>query len=37
MTLPDGSQVDVQLDEDFGVVGTESDGADDESSGETED
>ena len=37
VTLPDGSQVDVQLDEDFGVVGTESDGADDESSGETED
>ena len=30
VTLDDGSQVDVQLDEDFNVVGTESDGADDE-------
>ena len=31
MTLEDGTQVDVQLDADFQVVGTESDGADDES------
>jgi uncharacterized membrane protein YkoI len=29
VTLDDGSQVDVQLDEDFQVVGTESDGTDD--------
>jgi uncharacterized membrane protein YkoI len=31
VTLEDGAQVDVQLDEDFQVVGTESDGSDDES------
>lgn len=31
VTLDDGSQVDVQLDEDFQVVGTEDEGADDES------
>jgi hypothetical protein len=31
VTRPDGSQVDVQLDGDFNVVGTESDGHDDES------
>ncbi len=31
VTLDDGSQVDVQLDENFQVVGTERDGADDES------
>ena len=31
VTLEDGTQVDVQLDEDFQVVGTESDGTDDES------
>ena len=31
VTLEDGTQVDVQLDEDFQVVGTESDGSDDES------
>ncbi len=31
VTLKDGTQVDVQLDEDFNVVGTESDGTDDES------
>ena len=31
VTLEDGTQVDVQLDEDFRVVGTESDGTDDES------
>ena len=31
VTLEDGTQVDVQLDEDFKVVGTESDGAADES------
>lgn len=30
VTLEDGTQVDVQLDEDFQVVGTESDGTDDE-------
>lgn len=29
VTLPDGSQVDVQLDEAFNVVGTEADGVDD--------
>jgi hypothetical protein len=28
VTLPDGSQVDVQLDEDFDVVGTEDEGGD---------
>lgn len=31
VTLDDGTQVDVQLDEDFRVVGTEDDGTDDES------
>ncbi|HET8961194.1 PepSY domain-containing protein [Nocardioides sp.] len=31
VTLDDGTQVDVQLDADFQVVGTESDGRDDES------
>lgn len=31
VTLDDGTQVDIQLDEDFHVVGTESDGTDDES------
>ena len=31
VTLEDGTQVDVQLDEDFQVVGTESDGTEDES------
>jgi uncharacterized membrane protein YkoI len=30
VTLDDGSQVDVQLDENFNVVGDEADGADDE-------
>ena len=30
VTLDDGSQVDVQLDEDFEVVGSEADGTDDE-------
>lgn len=31
VTLDDGSQVDVQLDEDFEVVGTEDEGTEDES------
>jgi hypothetical protein len=31
VTLPDGTQVDVQLDEDFHVVGTEHENTDDES------
>lgn len=31
VTLDDGSQVDVQLDKGFNVVGSESDGSDDES------
>ncbi len=31
VTLDDGTQVDVQLDEDFNVVSTENDGVDDES------
>lgn len=31
VTLDDGTQVDIQLDEDFHFVGTESDGTDDES------
>ena len=31
VTLDDGSQVDVQLDEEFQVVGTEDEGTDDES------
>jgi len=31
VTLEDGTQVDVQLDEEFRVVGTDSDGTDDES------
>lgn len=30
VTLDDGTQVDVQLDEDFGVVGSEGDGRDEE-------
>lgn len=30
VTLPDGTQVDVQLDENFAVVGSEADGAGDE-------
>lgn len=30
VTLDDGTQVDVQLDEDFAVVGTETDGASDD-------
>jgi uncharacterized membrane protein YkoI len=30
VTRPDGTQVDVQLDRDFRVVGTEGDGADEE-------
>jgi hypothetical protein len=30
VTLDDGMQVDVQLDEDFNVVGSEADGADDD-------
>jgi hypothetical protein len=30
VTLDDGTQVDVQLDEDFNVVGDEADGADDD-------
>jgi uncharacterized membrane protein YkoI len=30
VTRPDGSQVDVQLDRDFRVVGSEADGADDQ-------
>jgi uncharacterized membrane protein YkoI len=34
VTLDDGSQVDVQLDEDFNVVGDEADGADDEGAGD---
>lgn len=33
VTLDDGSQVDVQLDADFNVVGDEADGADDDESG----
>ncbi len=33
VTLDDGTQVDVQLDPDFEVVGTESDGNEDESGG----
>ena len=36
VTLDDGTQVDVQLDEDFQVVGTEEDGSDGES-GEEDD
>jgi uncharacterized membrane protein YkoI len=34
VTLDDGSQVDVQLDEDFQVVGSEGDGEEDEGSGD---
>lgn len=30
MTLDDGTQVDVQLDEEFNVVGSENDGLDDD-------
>jgi hypothetical protein len=33
VTLDDGTQVDVQLDEDFDVVGSESDGAGDDADG----
>ena len=36
VTLDDGSQVDVQLDENFNVVGDEEDGADDEGAGDDE-
>ena len=36
VTLPDGSHVDVQLDERFQVVGSEGDGDDDEGNGEQE-
>ncbi len=34
VTLDDGTQVDVQLDEDFQVVGTEQEGSEDESGGD---
>lgn len=34
VTLDDGSQVDVQLDEAFNVVGSEADGTDDEGTGD---
>jgi hypothetical protein len=34
VTLDDGTQVDVQLDKGFRVVGSEADGADDETGGE---
>ncbi len=34
VTLDDGSQIDVQLDADFNVVGDEADAADDESGGD---
>jgi hypothetical protein len=34
VTLDDGSQVDVQLDEDFNVIGDEADRADDEGAGD---
>ena len=34
VTLEDGSQVDVQLDEQFEVVGSEADGVDDEDAGD---
>ncbi len=37
VTLDDGTQVDVQLDADFKVVGTESDGNEDESGGDESD
>ena len=37
VTLDDGTQVDVQLDADFQVVGTESDGHEDESGDESDD
>ena len=37
VTLDDGTQVDVQLDADFEVVGTESDGNEDESGGDESD
>jgi len=37
VTLDDGTQVDVQLDADFGVVGTETDGHGDESGDESDD
>jgi uncharacterized membrane protein YkoI len=37
VTLDDGSQVDVQLDENFNVVGDEADGSDDDESGAGDD
>jgi len=37
VTLDDGSQVDVQLDEDFNVVGSEADGEDDDEGGADDD
>ena len=37
VTMPDGSQVDVQLDEAFVVVGSETDRSDDESGNESDD
>jgi uncharacterized membrane protein YkoI len=37
VTLDDGSQVDVQLDEQFNVVGDERDGADDHEDGPSDD
>lgn len=37
VTLDDGTQVDVQLDKDFGVVGTETDGPDDDGDDDSDD
>lgn len=37
VTLDDGTQVDVQLDEDFNVVSSENDGHDDESDDDSDD
>jgi uncharacterized membrane protein YkoI len=37
VTLDDGSQIDVQLDENFNVVGDEADGADEDESGGDDD
>ena len=37
VTLADGTQVDVQLDEDFNVVGTETDESDDDDDGPDDD
>ena len=37
VTLDDGTQVDVQLDEDFNVVSSENDGKDDDESGDDAD